>query len=479
MNALIVNPPWKTDKGYGIRTNSRWPHVRPDKHLQFPIYLAYTAAVLKADGHDVRVIDAVAEEMDAGALLHAIREATPDAVFMESASPTFNQDIVNAEKIKDAGYPVYLFGTHISAFFEDLAPRHPFVDGWIRGEFEYIIRDIARGLPAADVCGLAFCDPVSGKLHVNPPMPLIENLDELPFPDRSLFNLDHYRIHLDPQPGALLIASRGCPYHCTYCIWPQVMYGHKQRMRSPGNICDEIEELIRDYGIIFFRFDDDTFALRAQPIIDFCEEFLRRGLEKKVSWTCFGHVNACNEDMYRILARANCRRIDFGIESGSPRILEVMKKRISIEKARNTFSLCRRYGIRTYADFMLGFPHETEEDILQTIDMARYLDPDYIQVSYVIPIPGTEMYFDGIRNGFIDPDLPLDKYDSTGQIVDTGDITEERLKILYNRFWKSFYLRPAFIFRELRRALSSKHEFLRVLRGARSFYTRVLSRRKL
>lgn len=476
---LLTNPPWETERGYGIRSNSRWPHIRPDKHLQFPIYLAYAASVLEKAGHQVRVIDAVAEEMTAGTFLEAVRGFNPDIVFMETATPSFKQDINNALAIKKAGFPVYLFGTHVSVFYKQVLEQNTVLDGCIRGEFEYTIRNIANGQAKDEILGLAYWDDQRQAVQVNPDADMISNLDDLPFPDRKLFNLAHYQIHLDPQPSALLVASRGCPHGCTYCIWPQTLYGHKHRMRSPQNICDELEMLIQNYRIVFFRFDDDVFLLNPKQVIAFCEEFLKRGLEKRLKWACFGHVNSYHEDMYKMLARAGCCRIDFGIETGSEKILKIINKNISIEKAKQTFRACRSRHIRTFADFMIGFPHETKEDIQKSIDLAIDLDPDYIQISYVVPVPGSQMYFDGIDKGHIDPDLPFEKYDSTGQVINTKDITAEELKHLYNKFWKKFYLRPRFISRELLRALSSPREFKRVTRGFMSFYKRVFGKNKL
>ena len=179
---------------------------------------------------------------------------------------------------------------------------------------------------------------------------------------------------------------------------------------------------------------------------------------------CFGHVNVPHEEMYRLMAASGCTRIDFGVESGSQKVLDGMKKNISIEKAKKTFDLCRKHGIRTYADYMVGFPHESKEDIYKTIDSAIFIDPDYIQISYVVPIPGTSMYAEGIKKGWIDPKKPFSEYDSTGQIVNTGDITDKDLKFMYNLFWKKFYLRRKLISRELLRMMSSQRIYSSVKR---------------
>lgn len=482
MKVVVTNPPWKTKREgfYGLRSNSRWPHIRPDKHLQFPIYLAYTSSLLKKDGHNVLAFDAVAEELDSHGFYHKIDQFKPDVVFMECATPSFDQDVYNAGLIKNLGCKVFLFGSHISAFTNEIVENHRNIDGFIRGEFEYIIKNVVDNLSFLNnVRGIAFWDHLTNKPVITEPAQNIKDLDSLPFPDRDSFKASDYYIHLDPKPNALLVTSRGCPYQCTYCIWPQAMNGHLYRARSAKNMVDEVEYLVKEKGIIFYRFDDDIFSLKKNLVIEFCNLIIERGIHKLAKWACFGHVNVPHEEMYKMMALSGCTRIDFGVESGSQKVLDGMKKNIDIEKAKKTFDLCRKYGIRTYADYMVGFPHESVDDIHQTIDSSIYIDPDYIQISYVIPIPGTSMYSDGIKNGWIDKDIPFEDYDSTGQIINTGDITEDDLKRMYNLFWKKFYMRPKLVFRELMRMVKSKNEFLRVIKGFKSFYTRVYSANRL
>ena len=449
MKVCVTNPPWETKPGYyGIRSNSRWPHVRPDKHLQFPIYLAYTSSLLKKNGYDVLAFDAVADELNSEQFIEKLVDEKPDVIFMECSTPSFEQDISNGLKLKEKGFKVFIFGTHISTFTPEIIEKYKNIDGFIKGEFEYIIKDICDNINDLNsVKGLSYWDNELDKAIINPRAENIENLDDLPCPDRVSFDQKKYYIHLDPKPNALLVSSRGCPFQCTYCIWPQAMNGNVYRSRSAKNIADEVEQLIES-GIIFYRFDDDIFSLNQKLTIEFCEEIIKRGIHKKAKWACFGHVNVPHEKMYKLMAEAGCTRIDFGVESGSQKVLDGMKKNISIEKAKKTFDLCRKYGIRTYADYMVGFPHESKEDIKKTIDSSIFIDPDYIQISYVVPIPGTSMYKEGIEKGWIDKNKPFSEYDSTGQIINTGDITDTELKEMYNLFWKKFYLRPKLILRE-------------------------------
>ncbi|MCB4790814.1 MAG: radical SAM protein [Elusimicrobia bacterium] len=474
MKVLLINPPWETKDGYGCRSNTRWPHTRKDKYLIFPIYLAYTAAVLEKEKIEVKVIDAVALEYSSGSFIERIKEEKPDICFVETSTPTIIQDLINARLIKEfAKSKVFIFGTHATVFHKEIMDENRYLDGIIRGEFEYTIKELCLNNDLALLNGITYIDK-GGAVKVNPERPLIENLDELPFPAWYLFDMKVYESHLYRSPSMMMITSRGCPFQCTYCLWPDLMYGHKQRYRSAKNICDEIEALINLYKVKEIRLDDDTFALNPGHVLGLCNELKKRGLNKKISWTCFGHIAQDDENIYKELASSGCFKIDFGVESGSPKVLKYMKKSIDPDKARKVVSLAKRAGLLVYCDFMIGFPHETKEDIEMSIELAGSLDCDYIQVSYVIPYPGTRMYNDGIKENFLLYPKDWEKYASCTAMINTGEISPEAIDKYYNLFWKKFYLRPKIIFRTLRRALTCYDEFKRALKGFISFTKRMI-----
>jgi len=474
LKVLVINPPWETEEGYGCRSNTRWPHIRKDKYIIFPIYLAYTAAVLEQEGVDVKVIDAVVDDYDSNSFVERIKKESPDICFIETSTPTIIQDLNNTKLLKELlGLRIFLIGTHSTIFHKEILQEHPYIDGIIRGEFEYTIKDISVGMNLEDVLGLSYIDK-SGNVKVNPERQLIENLDELPFPSWHQFDMKAYESHLYRSPSAMIITSRGCPFQCTYCLWPDIMYGHRQRYRSAENVCDEMEALIEKYGVQEIRFDDDTFALNPKHVISLCDEIEKRGINKKISWTCFGHIAQNNEILYQRIARAGCFKIDFGIESGSPDILRYMKKSFEPEKARRVVGICKKAGMEVYCDFMIGFPHETKQDIEMSISFAKSLDCDFIQVSYVIPYPGTVMYSDGLKENFLLYPYEWPKYASCEPMIYTGEIEPKEINKMYKSFWRKFYLRPKIIFRKSKKALSSISEFIRVLKGFVSFCKRFI-----
>jgi magnesium-protoporphyrin IX monomethyl ester (oxidative) cyclase len=252
------------------------------------------------------------------------------------------------------------------------------------------------------------------------------------------------------------------------------MYGHAQRYRSPENICDEIRALIEKFNIKEIRFDDDTFALNKKFVMSICDEIIRRGYHKKIRWTCFGHISRDDSQMYERMAEAGCFKVDFGVESGSQRVLDSVGKKIDMEKAINTVRICKKAGLDVYCDFMIGFPHEVEEDIKKSMEVAVKLDPDYIQVSYVIPYPGTRMYAQGLKEQYLLYPENWKMYSSCKPLISSGEISPNRIEKYYGLFWKRFYLRPNFIFKAMKRAFSSSHEFKRTWRGFISFSRRFL-----
>ncbi|HDD72711.1 MAG TPA: radical SAM protein [Candidatus Aenigmarchaeota archaeon] len=472
MKVVIANPPWPVENGYGCRTNSRWPHIRKDKHLAFPIYLAYSAAILEKNNIEVKVIDAVADELDNRSYVKAVEKQNPDICFIETSTPTINIDLESTKLLKEnLDTRVFMMGAHATVFHREILQKNTFIDGIIRGEFEFTIRDIAIGRPLREIRGLTFRK--NKEIIINPERPYEKNLDSLPFPAWHQFTLKYYDSFLNESPSMMMISSRGCPFQCTYCLWPDLMYGHIQRRRSPGNVCDEIGVLIERYGIREIKFDDDTFALNKKWVMDVCREIINRGYHREIVWNCFGHVSQGDPEMYRMMAKAGCKMISYGIESGSQKILDIMRKNIDMKKAKETISNAKKAGIDVYCDYMIGFPEETEEDIEKSIESALYLDPDFIQVSYTIPYPGTRMYKDALQKGILLYPNEWEKYCSCGPMI-KNYVTPERMMYLYKKFWKRFYMRPRYMIKTAVRMMKSTQEFRRGAKGFVSFYKRFL-----
>jgi radical SAM superfamily enzyme YgiQ (UPF0313 family) len=368
---------------------------------------------------------------------------------------------------------VLLVGSHPSVFHRQILEENPFVDGLCRGEFEYTVRDLALALSNGEdingVQGLLWRD-ISG-IHINPDRPLIENLDELPFPDRDIVKIEPYQTaHYGGLKGTCVCTSRGCPYRCTYCLWPNTMYGRKFRARSPENVVDELDELENRYQAREIYFDDDTINFDMERLIKICQLIRQRDLHLK--WFCQARVDKVDEELLREMKAAGCYNIFFGVESGSQEILNKIKKGITLEQAERAFALCRKLGIRTQAFFLLGIPGETRETMRQTVGFAKKLKPSSAQFAIVIPHPGTELYEECKKHGWLKAENWED-YAACNSVIETEEFSTEEVEEVRAYAYKHFYFRPRYILAAVIR-MKNIREAQKVIRGARSIVDRLL-----
>jgi radical SAM superfamily enzyme YgiQ (UPF0313 family) len=480
MNVLLLNAPWHTESGFGVRSNSRWAHTRKDKVLPFPVYLGYTAALLEKNNITVKVIDAVANDITIKDIIKCIKKDRFDLVVIETTTPSIKFDLIAAKSIKEnCNIKVVFVGPHATTFDAQLLKENQEVDFIIRGEFDYAILDLCKVLSSngllSKVEGLTYRDQKNNVIK-NPNKPLIENLDEMPIPARHLFNMKKYDSHLYKSPSFLMISSRGCPYQCTYCLWPQTMYGHKFRFRSAKNVVDEMELLVNKYKAKEICFDDDTFTVDKKRVIQICEEIVKRRL--KIEWSCFGRVGI-DEETLRAMKEAGCEHIRYGVESGAQEILDRCKKNVNIKDIIETFKLTKKVGIHDYGTFMIGLPGETWKSIEQTINLAIKLNPYAVQFAMAIPFPGTEFYDEAKQRGFIRKGAKWSEFDgSASGVVRTEALTRADLDKAFALAWKRFYLRPQYVISSLIRHLRSIQDMKRLFKGTKSFFVRWMYYRK-
>jgi len=471
---LVANPPWP-GKGYGARSNVRWPHRRGDKKLAFPVYLATAVSVLKNDGFDATGMDAVAREMGIDDFADSVSKLRPRAIFLEVSTPSIDSDIQTADALKRRMPEalIVFMGPHVSVFHEELLKNNHFVDACIRREFEYTVRDVClalrEGKGFGGIKGLTYRR--GGEVVVNAERPLIQDLDELPWPDRNDFKIEDYQqAFYKGKKTALIVTSRGCPYQCIYCLWPATMYGHVYRKRSPKNTVDEIEHLINAENIDEVFFDDDEFTLDRERVEGICEEIIRRGL--KIKWHCMGRANNLSDRMLGLMKRAGCYQIFYGFESGSQDILNSIKKGITKQQMKKAVSMTQKAGIVAGGSFILGLPEDDKKTAEDTIRFAVELGADWVQFTYAAPFPGTEYYEIAKRQGWLD-DINWSDFDGTcGPIVRTKSLTRKEIIGLQNRAYKVYYTSPKIISKNLR-GIRSLRDVKRVVRGARSVLSRI------
>jgi anaerobic magnesium-protoporphyrin IX monomethyl ester cyclase len=292
-----------------------------------------------------------------------------------------------------------------------------------------------------EVKGIVYRDLKNGNLKTTQKRPLINDLDVLPFPARHLVPFDSYGASKEQTGG--IITSRGCVYNCNYCSSSLIM-GKKFRSRSPDNVVDEIEELIDQYQINDIGFMDDTFMLNKRRANDIANEIKARDLD--LSFVASSRVDSVNQSLLQNLKNSGLKTIYYGVESGSQRILDLMKKGITLKQAEDAVKSAKNVDLEVLTSFILGYPGETEEDMNKTIDFSTKLDSDYSQYSILTPFPGTPIYNELKEKNLIDNDdwdeytvlKPVLKYDEMGL---NKKMVERKLAMAYLKF----YARPNYL----------------------------------
>jgi len=359
-------------------------------------------------------------------IIEAGRDA--DIIGFSCTSPQYKHGLNLAKQVKTRNNHIVFGGIHPSALPE-LVLKEADVDAVVIGEGEKamlkIVTDVAKGVN------------IHRRRYT---ADYIRNLDDLPFPNRQTIKNERnisQAFHDEGERITSVLSSRGCPFRCSFCC-SHVLWQHKVRFRSPANILDEVEELIRDWDIQFLKFADDTFTINKQQVIEFCQLKIERGI--KIPYGANAHVNTIDEEMMRYLAESGCRELWYGVESGSPRILREVHKNTDIDQIKAVFKLTKEYGIKTRAYFLLGVPDETVEDIAMTERLCDELQPDIVGFTLLAPFPINE-YFD--LTSMADWDWSMfDEYGNDW--VSTKTMTNQELKNIQKQLVSKYQKIAAF-----------------------------------
>lgn len=437
MKVTFLNPP---------QTNSKYKFlgvVAPS------LGIGYMASVLEENNVDVDVLDASALELSYDEIGEEILKRNPDIVSISALTPTIGVALDSADKIKQVKPDtiVVLGGYHPTFEYESVL-KEKSVDVVVRGEGEYTLLELVHTLEnhgdLKNVEGLAFHDENDGSLVLTPDRPIIQDLDELPFPAFHLFPMEKYRILNISTNVATIITTRGCPMQCSFCS-SAALHGNKLRRRSYQNVCDEIELRLKEENIDTIAFMDDTFTLNKRFVTDFCREIKRRNL--KFWWGCTSRVDTLDEELLRLMKETGCITLFMGVESADVNVLEKMNKNITLEKTQRAFELCRKVGIRTIASCVIGMPEDTRESINSTIEFVKKLDPNYALYSLATPYPGTRFYNETFKKDLITID-DWSKYTLINPVLKTMDCSSDELRSLQKKAFIGFYLRPSYLFRQ-------------------------------
>ncbi len=369
-------------------------HSRKDTSIfRFPpLGLGYIASALRRSGVETELVDGTFTTLDE--TVSRVKHLRPQIVgiysmfSMNKASREVARRLRGHCDLLVAGGPLPSLGPADFLDVFDIAAI---------GEGERTMVEIAQSFekkkPISDVKGIAYKD--AGRLRISPPRECTNDLDSLAFPSRDLFENELYKRHYRKRFGytvSPLITSRGCPFSCNFCSRP--VFGTTFRTRSPQNIVAEVEE-ITDLGYDRVWFADDCFTLNPTHLKLVCDLLVQKQIG--IEWECLSRVDTLNADLALEMKRAGCARVFFGIESGNDDVLALMNKQITTDQARKAVHAAKKGGLQAGAFFIIGYPGETEQTVLDTIRFASRLPLDYLSFTLPYPIPGTVL-FDQVKN---------------------------------------------------------------------------------
>jgi anaerobic magnesium-protoporphyrin IX monomethyl ester cyclase len=435
------------------RFNSFHPVQYTNAEKPLPLALAYLAGVAQRAGHRLRVLD---YQIDNSSIESELKNFRPDVVAFSIYSKEYAHAMELIDRIKRYRRSIRIVagGPHVNAYKGKLLFENTNIEFLVSREGEHTFVELLQTVEAAGdykkIKGLIFRD-ACGRIHVNEKRPFIKNLDSLPFMALEHFRVDKYY----PAPGTfrklpsiLMITARGCPYRCTFCNTD--LFGKSIRFRSAENVLEEIESCVKTYGAKEINFVDETFTMNRERTVDICQGLLRRNI--KIGWKCSTRVDCVDKDLLKLMKRSGCFYVGFGVESGSDRILEKLKKGITTDQIRKAFGEAREVGILRAAYFMMNVPGETPSEIETSIQFSREIDPDFLNFELIKPYYGTQLRKE-IENN---PDIKInskmwekwDKYSAGNHLYYTQKgVDGKYLKNAYDRAVKKFYIRPRYILR--------------------------------
>src|ERR1700684_1917451 len=394
LKTLLLNPP--SFENFDGGASSRWPATREIESSGYPVCLPYPAGLIPGS----RLIDASPAKIDWRQTIEICKDYEFLVLFTSTVG--FDSDVKLLRKIKEANpsMKVAFVGPHGHIKPDETLNTTEDIDFVTRGEFDHSVVEFAHGKPLEEIAGVSFRK--DGKIVHNASRPQLhtEELDALPFATdiyKRDLKIENYNVPFLLHPYVSFYTTRGCPALCTFCMWPQTISGHAWRVRSTANVEREIAQALEYFPQmkeVFF--DDDTFNIRKDRVIDLSNRFKKY----KFRWSSTARVHSDYETL-KAMADGGARLFIVGFESGDAQILKNIKKGATVEMARTFMKNCRKVGIRVHGDFIVGLPGETKETIEKTIDFAKELDCETIQVSMAHAYPGTELYNQGMREGFL------------------------------------------------------------------------------
>jgi radical SAM superfamily enzyme YgiQ (UPF0313 family) len=473
MRIFALNPPFLPK----FSREQRSPAVTKSGTLYYPMWLAYATGVLEADGFDVKLVDAPAQGKTIQDVIAMVGRFQPEMVVLDTSTPSIYNDVRVASAIKKVlpDCVSVLVGPHVSALPEETLSIDSTVDVVARGEYDYTVRDLARTLRDGgsfrNVLSITY--QKNGKIFRNDDRPLIDDLDALPFVSKVYqrhLNFRDYFYAISQHPEVTIITGRGCPHRCTYCVYPQTFQGRRYRARSPESVVKEFQYIAQNFpGVKEVFIEDDTFTVDRKRCHTICRMLVASG--NRLSWTANARADVDHETL-QMMKKAGCRLLCVGVESGNQKVLNSIKKGISLKGIRRFFSDAKKAGVLIHGCFLVGNRGDNSETLEETLRFAKALNPDTAQFFPLMVYPGTEAFkWAKKENNVLTEDYSqwVTKEGLHNCVVKMSDLSNADLVEFCDRARREFYLRPSYVAWKLRQVLAHPSEFKRTVKSFKTF----------
>lgn len=382
-------------------------------------------------GYEVMIVHMTADKIDPKGIIEKIKYFRPQVVGITVNTYQTKSVKVISKAIKDTNKDIIIVigGPHPSALKLDIFKHFPDVDIVVYGEGEQTFLELLQDKELKDILGICY------RYRINPSRPYAEDLDYIPLPNLDLIGGIERFMGAPPteaRPSMFIMASRGCPFHCTFCN--KSVWGSRVRFRKPEAIIREIEWLHNKYGVREIFFQDDTFNLNRQWVEDILNAIIKLGLNKRIYFKApfRADENLVDRRLLSLCAQANFKVIFYGVESGNQEVLDHMKKGLTISEIKRAFRLTHQAGIKTQASFMIGNIGETRQTIKQSIALIKDLKPDYVDFAIAIPFPATEFRENLQEKGHL-LEQDYDLYGPNKTLIRTDNLSAQDLLSLYQK----------------------------------------------
>lgn len=472
MKILLLNPPFLPK----FSRQSRSPCVTRGGTIYYPYFLAYSTGVLEKAGFETRLIDSVILDWSKQKTIQFAKKFNPDLVVVDTSTPSIFNDLEIVKGIKETipKTHITIVGTHPTAMPEWTLKKGG--DSICRGEYDYTVRDLALAIKnkknLKTVFGLSF--RTGKKVIHNPPRPLIQNLDELPFVSQIYLKhfgksgIKKYFYASLRWPQITILTARGCPYRCAFC--PSLFKG-SYRARSIQNVVREFEFIEKELPFVNeIMIEDETFPVDKSRTIRLCKALIKR--RNRMKWSCNARVNTDLETL-KWMKKAGCRLLCVGFESPHQESLNAVRKATTEKMQREFIKNTKKVGLLVNGCFILGLPGDTKETIRETISFAKELNPDTAQFYPLMVYPGTASYLWAKQNKYLETEnynkwLSEEGHHNT--TISRPNLTSSELVALCDLARKEFYIRPKYIFQKMIQAIANPSEAQRTLKSGKTFF---------